>query len=140
MTRDRASVLLLYPAALLVVVALAAVTVDLARVHLAHRQADDLAAATANDAVTVGLDTEGLRADGRYRLDPTRVAAVVEAHGDGADRSSLRQLDLSHRLVGERRVVIEVVARVPLGFADVLPGAGGPARVTASGRAEARLR
>ena len=74
---DRASTLLLFPAALLIVVVLAAVTVDLARLHLARRDLDDLAAAIGNDVTTLGIDETELRRTGAYRLDPVRVRELV---------------------------------------------------------------
>lgn len=137
---DRGTVLLFFPAALLVVVVLAALTVDLARVHLAQRQADDLVAATANDAVTVGLDVDRLRSHGHYRLDPDRVADVVAAHAAAADRSTLRHVRVSWRARGTRSVRITVNARSPLAFATALPGAPTATSVRATADATARLR
>ncbi len=98
MTRseDRASTLLFFPATLLVMVVLASITVDFARLHLAQRQVDDLAAATANDAVTVGLDVTGLRAGGQYHLAPGRIRSVAEAHADHAP------LPVARRRPGDR--------------------------------------
>src|SRR5690606_40379377 len=74
--RDRGSVLLLVPAALLVVLVLASIAVDMALVHLRHRQAHDLAAAAANDAAGAAADPVALRA-GTHRPDPARAAAVA---------------------------------------------------------------
>lgn len=116
MNRDRASTLLVFPAVLLVMVVLASITVDFARLHLAQRQADDLASAAANDAVTVGLDVDALRRGGDYRLDPARLGPGV-------------------RLTGPRSVEVEVAQRVPLAFARIPPGA--PEAVTVRARATA---
>ncbi len=140
MTRlgDRAGTLLFFPAALLVMVVLAAVTVDLARLHLARREADDLAAATANDAVTVGLDTSVLRSGGGYRLDPTRVASLAAWAGD-TDRS-IPDLTVTARVTAVRSVAVTVRGRVPLGFGRVIPGAPRSVAVHAVARAKAHLR
>jgi hypothetical protein len=119
MRRDRASTLLVFPAVLLVMVVLASIVVDFARLRLAQRQADDLAAARANDAVTVGLDVDALRRGEDYRLDPARI--------DG-------------RLTGPRSVEVVVTRRVPLGFARILPGAPDVVVVRASATATAALR
>lgn len=129
--RERASTLLFFPAALLVMVVLAAVTVDFARLHLAQRQVDDLAAATANDAVTVGLDIDGFRSGDGYRLDAARVDAVGAMRAGRADLP----VTVTSRLTGPRSVLVEVSAPVPLAFSRALPGA--PPRVVVRGRAEA---
>lgn len=129
--RERASTLLLFPAALLVMVVLAAVTVDFARLHLAQRQVEDLAAATANDAVTVGLDIDGFRSGDDYRLDADRVDAVAAMRAASADLP----VTVTNRLTGPRSVRVEVSAPVPLAFSRALPGA--PPRVVVRGHAEA---
>lgn len=134
--RDRASTLLFFPAALLVMVVLAAITVDFARLHLVQRQVDDIAAATANDAVTVGLDVGGLRSGDDYRLAPGRVRAVAGAH---ADHAAL-PVAVVARMTDPRSVAVTVSAVVPLAFSRAIPGV--PHRVTVRGdaRASARLR
>lgn len=129
--RERASTLLFFPAALLVMVVLAAVTVDFARLHLAQRQVDDLAAATANDAVTVALDIDGFRSGDDYRLDADRVHAVAAMRAARADLP----VTVASRVTGPRSVRVEVSAPVPLAFSRSLPGA--PPRVVVRGRAEA---
>lgn len=129
--RERASTLLFFPAALLAMVVLAAVTVDFARLHLAQRQVDDLAAATANDAVTVGLDVDGLRAGEDYHLDPGRLRALAAVRAAGADPPVV----VRARLVGSRSVAVDVSAPVPLAFARAIPGA--PRWVIVRGDAEA---
>ncbi len=128
---DRASTLLFFPAALLVMVVLAAITVDFARLHLAQRQVEDLAAATANDAVTVGLDVGGMRAGDDYRLAPGRVGAVAATH---ADHAAL-PVTVVARLTDARSVAVTVAAAVPLAFSRVIPGV--PHRVTLRGEARA---
>ena len=124
---DRAGTLLFFPAALLVMVVLAAVTVDFARLHLAQRQVDDLAAATANDAVTVGLDVDDLRSGHDYRLDPGRVRVLAATRADRADLPAV----ISTRLTGARSVAVTVSAPVPLAFSRAIPGA--PRRVIVRG-------
>lgn len=134
--RDRASTLLFFPAALLVMVVMAAITVDFARLHLVQRQVEDVAAATANDAVTVGLDVGGLRSGDDYHLAPGRVRAVAETH---ADRAAL-PVAVVARVTDPRAVAVTVAAVVPLAFSRAIPGV--PHRVTLRGeaRASARLR
>ena len=128
---DRGGTLLFFPATLLVMVVLAAVTVDFARLHLAQRQVDDLAAATANDAVTVGLDVDGLRSGADYRLDPGRVRALTAARAERAELPAV----VSTHLTGARSVAVTVSAPVPLAFSRAIPGA--PRRVVVRGEATA---
>lgn len=135
-TGERASTLLFFPAALLVMVVLAAVTVDLARLHLAQRQVDDLAAATANDAVTVGLDVAALRSGDDYRLAPSRVRALAAARAADA----ALPVDLVAHLTDARSVTVTASARVPLGFSRAIPGTPQTATVRSEARATAHLR
>lgn len=134
--RDRASTLLFFPAVLLVMVVLAAITVDVARLHLARRQVDDVAAATANDAVTVGLDVGGLRSGEDYRLAPGRVRAVARAH---ADHAAL-PVAVTARTTDPRSVAVMVSAVVPLSFSRAIPGVPHYVTVRGAARAFARLR
>jgi hypothetical protein len=133
--RDRGSTLLFFPAALLVVVVLASITVDLARLRLVQRQADDAASAAANDAVTAGLDIEALRRGDDYRLDPRRVARIVDRTVRVHDHAGIGALAADVELTGVRSVAVDITGRVPVGFARVLPGA--PAEVTVASRASA---
>jgi hypothetical protein len=137
---DRGSTLLFFPAALLVVVVLASITVDLARLRLVHRQVDDTAAAAANDAVTAGLDVEALRRGDDYRLDPHRVALVVRHSVEAHDHAGIGSLDARAQVTGPRAVVVHLSGRVPLGFARVLPAAPDVVVVRADARATAVLR
>jgi hypothetical protein len=71
---DRGSVLILMPAAVLIVLLLGAIAVDLTVVHLRQRAAVSAAASAANDAVTYGLDQSALRRGQGYHLDPNLVS------------------------------------------------------------------
>jgi hypothetical protein len=133
--KDRGSTLLFFPAALLVVVVLASITVDLARLRLVQRQADDAAAAAANDAVTAGLDIDALRRGDDYRLDPVRVDRVVRRTVRVHDHAAAGSLGIAAEVTGARSVAVVLTGRVPLGFARVLPAA--PDLVTVRSRATA---
>lgn len=133
---DRGSVLLLVPAALLVVLVLASVAVDMALVHLRHRQAHDLAAAAANDAAGAAADPVALRA-GTHRPDPARAAAVA--------RQIVAASQLADDVVGAPivrvrgdQVEVEVRVEADYVFAGVVPGA--PDGTTVTARASATLR
>src|SRR5437868_1877996 len=77
-TGDRGSVLMLMPAAVLIVLVLSAIAVDLSIVQMGERQAIDAADAAANDAVTYGISESTLRDGGGIQLDPVRVRASVQ--------------------------------------------------------------
>jgi len=131
--RERGSALMLMPAGLLVVLVLASIAVDMTVVHLRQRQALDVAASAANDAVTAGADQTGLRA-GVYRVDPAAARRVVQR--------AVAASDLAPHLVGSPRVSVEgdtvsvsVTVRADYIFTAALPGA--PDSTTVTGTASA---
>ncbi len=132
---DRASVLMLVPAAVLIVLVMASVTVDMALVQLRHRQAHDLAASAANDAATAAADQGALRA-GRYVVDPDVAREVV---GQVVAASNLAPDVVGApavRLTAEG-VEVEVAVYADYIFAGVVPGApdGRVVRATATATA-----
>lgn len=76
---DRASVLMLMPAAILIVFLLGAIAVDSAIVYLEQRQAYNVAFDAANDAAGAGLDRDLVRSTGQFVYDPGRVREVAAA-------------------------------------------------------------
>jgi Flp pilus assembly protein TadG len=132
---ERGSVLILMPAAVLIVLLLGAVAVDLTVVHLRQQQAIEAAASAANDAVTAGVDQAALRAGRGYTLDPDRVRAAVD--------QSLRAQGLTDRLAAPpqideptpRSVTVVITLRADYLFARSLPG--GPHGTTVRGTATA---
>lgn len=137
---DRASTLLLFPAALLIVVVLAAVTVDLARLHLARRDLDDLAAAIGNDVTTLGIDETELRRTGAYRLDPALVGALVTSAARTRRSDLLEGVRTDTELVDDRTVRLRLRANVALPFTRALPGGRSRVTVDADATATAHLR
>jgi hypothetical protein len=133
--RDIGSVLILMPAAVLIVLLLGAIAVDLTVVHLRQQQAIDAAGSAANDAVTYGLDEGALRVGDGYRVDPGRARVAVE-------RSLVAQ-GLEERLAAAPIVTeptpdsvkVVVVLRADYLFARSLPGA--PRGTTVQGTATA---
>ena len=133
--RDRGSVLMLMPACVLVVIVLASIAVDMAMVHMRQRQALDLAASAANDAVTAGADPALLRG-GAFGLDAGRVQSTVER--------TVAASDLAPHLVGRPRVrvagdTVEVALDVEADyfFTGALPGTPDATTVHASASATA---
>jgi hypothetical protein len=133
--RERGSVLLLLPVAVLILVALAGISVDGAVALGAQRDLVATAEAAASDAAALGVDLDGLRRDGQVRLDATRVeraVALAAAHADGVVR---------HRWeVRGGALVVHLERRVRLVFAGGVPGAARTRLVTATASAELRRR
>lgn len=132
---DRGSSLLLFPAAVLIVLVLGAIAVDLSAVHLAKRQVLDLAASAANDAVTAGLDQGRFRATGEYVIDPD-LAAIAVDRAVTANEPDGRTTVLSVVVgPGPGQVTVELSAPADPVFAPALPG--GPRTSTVTGSATA---
>jgi hypothetical protein len=126
---------MLLPAGVLVVLVLASIAVDMALVQLRQRQAFDLAASSANDAATAGVDQGQIRS-GRYVLDREATRASVER--------SVAASDLAPELAGPPAVTVApgtVEVTITLAadylFAGVIPGAPDGTTVTASATATA---
>jgi hypothetical protein len=132
---DRGSVLMLVPAGLLIVLVMASIAVDMSLVQLRQRQAHDLAAGAANDAVTAAADVREIRTGG-YSVDPAAATAVVDR--------IVAASELAPEVVG--RPVVRVtgnVVEVELSlyadyvFAGAVPGASDGVAVTARASAVA---
>lgn len=136
-TRDAGSSLLLFPAAVLVVLVLGAIAVDLSAVHLAKREVLDLAASAANDAVTAGLDQGRFRTTGEYVIDPALATAAVEravTANEPDGRTTIVRVEVGP---GPDQVTVELAAPADPVFAPALPGDTGPTTVTGSATATA---
>ena len=134
---DRGSILLLVPAAFLVVMILASIAVDMSLVHLRQRQAHDLAASAANDAVTAAADHLGLR-HGRIQMAQADAEAVVAR--------IVAASDLAPQVVGPPvvrirpdTIEVELSVRADYVFASVVPGAPDSTTVTATASARAGI-
>ncbi len=76
---ERGSTLLLFPAALLIMVALAAMTVDSAIAFLAQRELVNATSAAANDAATQALSDRSFYEGNRVELSASGVEAIAVA-------------------------------------------------------------
>jgi hypothetical protein len=127
---------MLMPAGVLIVLVLASIAVDMALVQLRQRQAFDLAAGAANDAVTAGVDQAALRS-GDYVVDPDAAAevasAVVGASRLAPDLAAPPEVTVTP--AGEVQVTIALAADYV--FAGVMPGAPDGTTVTATATASA---
>ena len=115
---------MLMPAAVLVLVALAGISVDSAMVFLAERQLADAAAAAANDAVAAALDDAAFYERGEVRLDGGRVRDVAAASVDARSADWLQPVETIRVDVDPARaaVTVEVSATVRRLFGRAMPG------------------
>lgn len=131
---ERGSVLLLMPAAVLVVVILGAIAVDRAIIFEAQRDLVSTAQAAANDAAS-GLDLDRLHRDGEVDADTVLIGERIRATTAAAPPGTT----LEWEVVG---TTVRVRARreVRLLFAPAVPGAHATVEVTAVAIAEMRRR
>jgi Flp pilus assembly protein TadG len=136
---DRGSALMLMPAAVLVVMVMAAVTMDLSLVHLGRREAIAAAEAAANDAATYGLDESAYRSGFGYAIDPVRARQAVEQsiHGSGLADDLVSRADV---VIDGTTVRVGLTVRVDYVFARALPGLAHSTIVSATGSASAMQR
>jgi uncharacterized membrane protein len=133
--RDRGSVLMLMPAAVLIVLLLGAIAVDSAIVYLRQRQAYNVAFDAANDAAGAGFDLAIARERGEVVYDADRVEALA--------RQAVEASDLDVELVSARpdgtAVVVTVSVTVEHLFVQVF---GDPAsdRLTIDARVDSEVR
>lgn len=73
---DRGTVLLMFPAAALIMIVLGAIVVDVSLSHVRARELESVASSAANDALGA-LDVDHLRATGELRFDIARAEAIV---------------------------------------------------------------
>ena len=136
----RHSVLMLMPAAVLIVLLLGAIAVDLTVVHLRQRAAINAVSSAANDAVTFGLDEGALRRGDGYQLDSDRVSrAVVQSlESQGFVRDLVGPPEVIESEPGRITVVVHV--RVSYVFAKSLPHGPQGTQVTARATASVEQR
>jgi Flp pilus assembly protein TadG len=125
---QRGSVLLLFPAAVLIVVALAAVAVDSSIAFLGERELANATAAAANDAAGQAVSDRAFYQGGRIELDPAAVERVavnrVRAALDGRHRDlavEARAMPPSAAGCGWT-VRVSARARVSYIFSPAVPG------------------
>ena len=130
---QRGSVLMLMPAAVLIVVILGAIAIDSAVVFGAQRELVNGAQAAANDAATYGIDEGAFRQGRGYVYDPARVEEAV------ARALASREITANYRWFRDgARIVVELDEDVGYVFAKAVPGAADGTTVRA--RAAATLR
>ena len=132
--RERGSVLMLMPAAVLVIVVLGAIAVDHAVVFGVQRELISDAQDAANDAAAYGLDPGALRS-GRFDYDASRVDRSI--HRSLAAHGSKASVEWH---VADGRIVVRLRRDAPRVFAGALPGQDGAVTVDATADAVLRRR
>ena len=119
---ERGSVLMLMPAAVLIVLLLGAITVDLTVMRLAQRELIAAAGDAANDAATFGIDERVLRAGGGTVIDGSRAERAVIASLDAKGLLDDLAAPPSVEITEDGTVEVRLVRRVAYVFAKALPG------------------
>ena len=137
---ERGSSLLLFPAAVLVLMVLGAIVVDFSIAFLGERELAGATAAAANDAAARALSNRAFYREGEVVLDG---AAASEIATDEVRRAL--DLDRYHDVrvtvavaPGGTRVIVTASAEVDYLFAPALPAAPDRARVAATSSASLR--
>jgi hypothetical protein len=135
---ERGSVLLLFPAAILITVALAAMAVDNAVAFLAQRELVNATAAAANDAATEALSDDAFYRGNQLELSASAVEAVAvdRVHGlvDGRRHHGLSVTASALPPAGPGcgwTVTVAASSRVDEVFGRAIPGSSGGANVKA---------
>ena len=138
MTGERGSVLLLFPAALLVVLVLGAVAVDTSLVFLGQRQLANATAAAANDAAGAALADTSFYRRGAVSLDPlaARELATRQVQTAVANQRRLHDVTVEVDATGDR-VRVHAEASVDHLFSAMVPGAARRTNVSATTTARA---
>ena len=142
---ERGSALLLFPAALLIMVALAAMTVDSAIAFLAQRELQNATAAAANDAATEALSDSSFYEDNRIELSAAAVESIaVDRVFALVDRARHHGLTVTAEAVPPPGPACAWTVRVAASstvdelFGKAMPGSSGTAAVSARSNASPR--
>lgn len=144
--RQRGSVLLLYPTAVLILLVLGAVAVDSSIAFMAKRDLTDATAAVANDlAIEAVSNLAFYRGGGQVALSQDAIDALAD---DGAPTPTARvvaqlgpgyhDVTAAAHVVG-RCVVVTATATTGTVFARIVPGGPRAVTVSASSAASPRL-
>ena len=129
---------MLVPAAVLVLVILAAIAVDSSVVMLGQRELANAAAAAANDAATVAIDVDRLRRDDCIEiLDGRAYEVAVNAALLQSDAVEILPSDVEVT-VEDLEVTVAMSGTVEHVFAKAIPGGRRTSRVSASSTAALR--
>ncbi|MDW3218017.1 MAG: hypothetical protein R8F63_05330 [Acidimicrobiales bacterium] len=105
--REHGTVLLLFPAAILIMFVLGAVVIDVSLTHVRGDELEAVAGSAANDALA-GLDVVALRSGDGVRIDVDRAVDVAEAGIAAGPLPEAELIDLRVDVDGDGRTVISV--------------------------------
>jgi uncharacterized membrane protein len=134
---QRGSVLMLVPAAVLVLVILGAVAVDFAIVFLAQRDLANRAAAAANDIAGFAVSDQRFYDEGAVALGQEEATRYVRASLEPARRTGRLESVAGGAEVDGRDVAVWAEGEVRYLFAPAIPGVRHTATVRATSRATA---
>ncbi len=128
--------LLLFPAAVFVVLVLAALTLDVGLAHVRTQQLRAVAASAANDAIG-SLDADRLRSTGAVSFDQAEALRLVRAAvaGGPLPDASVKSVLISHRPPDRWEAAVTLSLDVGLMIAPALPGAASSLRMETTERA-----
>jgi hypothetical protein len=133
---DRGSVLLLFPAAFLIVLVLGAIAIDAAAAFLRQRELATAAAAAANDGIALAVEGSLARGDEQIEIDPVVLqSSILESLDRRGVLDTLTEPPII-RVVAADRVEVMLVGRADYVIAPALPGGrdGTTVRATATAR------
>jgi Flp pilus assembly protein TadG len=134
---ERGSVLILMPAGVLIIIVLAAITIDFSHLYLERRELQSAASSAANDAVTLAVDIDSLRLgnDLEDSLDfaVANTAAASSLAAEGLVGSSVVVGFVNDG--GQIGVEVTISSTVDYIFARAVPGGPTSKVVTASATA-----
>ena len=132
--------LILMPAAVLVLVILGAICVDFSVAYLAQRELKDAAVAAANDAAGAGLDQSRLRTgDGTLAIDPDLARDIAVRAAAASVDGPVHLTQPPAVVVDGRRVTVTLEGEAGYVFSGGVPGAPKRVRVRAQATAELRM-
>ena len=134
---ERGSSLMLFPAAVLVLIVLGALAVDTSIAFLGERELANITAAAANDIASVAVAEEAYYREGRYELDVDRVLGLARAAND--DAPAYLRITCTEVEVDGTRVRVLMQATADLVFAKGLPGAPRDVDLESESSAQARI-
>ncbi len=133
---DRGSVMMLLPAGVLIVIILAAITIDFSHLYLERRELLSAASSAANDAVALAIDVDALRAgvplDESLDFGVANDAAAASVAAEGLNATVTVAFVSDGGRVG---VEVTLSRTVDYIFAPAVPGGPSAKLVTASSTA-----
>ncbi len=129
--RDRGTVLLMFPAAMLIVLVFGGMAIDVGLSQVRARELQSVAASSANDALA-SLDIVALRNSGDIRFDQAR-AQIIVAESIAAGPLPSATIDfvgVQPDALGRAEFVVTLSLDVDLVIAPALPGNLATTRIT----------